>query len=78
MMVFVVGTISPRLFLNIQITIVNSTTTSQYPTVAVGPFYSMLNKSNIKEVYQLEIPYWKELLLNCLNILNNLKKTQPN
>jgi len=57
---------------------INPIETWQYPTPAQRPFYSVLNKASIKDVYQLEIPYWKDSLLNCLNILNNFKKTQPN
>lgn len=45
---------------------VNPVETLQYPTVAERPFYSVLNKTLIKEVYQIEIPYWKDSLLNCL------------
>jgi len=41
----------------------------QYPTPAKRPFYSVLNKTNIKERYLLEIPYWRETLRNvCKNI----------
>lgn len=43
--------------------------TFQYPTPAKRPFYSVLNKSKIKEKYKVDIPYWKESLTNCLNIL---------
>ena len=39
---------------------------SQYPTPAERPFYSVLNKTNIREAYQLKIPYWKDSLINCL------------
>lgn len=41
---------------------VNAIETWQYHTIAKRPFYSILNKSKIKETYQLEIPYWKDLL----------------
>ena len=39
----------------------------QFPLPAKRPFYSVLNKSKIKEVYQIEIPNWKESLINLLN-----------
>ena len=45
---------------------VNSIETYQYPTAAERPSYSVLNKSKIKQAYQLEIPHWRESLLNCL------------
>lgn len=41
---------------------VNPIQTVQYPTPAKRPFYSVLNKTNIKEKYQLKIPYWKDTL----------------
>ncbi|MDB4225923.1 dTDP-4-dehydrorhamnose reductase [bacterium] len=48
---------------------VNPIESSQYPTPAKRPFYSVLNKASIKEKYQLVIPYWKESLVNvCKNI----------
>lgn len=42
--------------------------TSQYPTPAKRPFYSVLNKSKIKEVYKLDIPYWKDSLIKCIKV----------
>ena len=41
---------------------------SQYPTLAKRPFYSVLNKSKIKEVYKLDIPYWKDSLIKCIKV----------
>ena len=38
---------------------------SQYPTPVERPFYSVLNKNNIKEKYQMEIPNWKDSLNDC-------------
>ena len=35
---------------------------TQYPTPAERPYYSVLNKSKIKEVYGIEIPYWTDSL----------------
>ena len=35
---------------------------SQYPTPAKRPFYSVLNKSLTKATYGIEIPYWKDSL----------------
>ena len=42
--------------------------TRQYPTPAKRPFYSVLNKSTIKEVYKLDIPYWKDSLIKCIKV----------
>jgi dTDP-4-dehydrorhamnose reductase len=43
---------------------------AEYPTVARRPFYSVLNKSKIKETYNLEIPHWRESLKKCIKILS--------
>ena len=48
---------------------VNPISSSQYPTPAKRPFYSVLNKANIKEKYLFEIPYWEDSLNNCLQKL---------
>ena len=44
--------------------------TSEYPTPANRPHYSVLDKSKIKQTYGLEIPYWEESLEVCLDKLN--------
>ena len=41
---------------------VNPIESSHYPTPAIRPFYSVLNKTKIKESYQLEVLYWKDAL----------------
>jgi len=45
---------------------VNPIESNQYPLPAKRPFYSILNKTKIKEEYQLEIPHWKDSLERCL------------
>ena len=40
--------------------------TSEYPTKAKRPHYSVLDKTKIKEVYHVEIPYWEESLKECI------------
>ena len=40
--------------------------TAEYPTKAVRPAYSVLNKKKIKSVFGFDIPYWKESLNACL------------
>ncbi len=42
---------------------------SQYETAATRPAYSILDTSKIKEMLGLEIPFWKESLEKCVNIL---------
>ena len=43
--------------------------TYQYPTPAKRPHFSLLNKSKIKSKFNLEIPYWKDGLDDCLKRL---------
>ncbi|MFA8433219.1 MAG: dTDP-4-dehydrorhamnose reductase [Marinifilaceae bacterium] len=40
-----------------------------YPTIAPRPHYSVLNKSKIKHIFELDIPYWKASLIKCLKRL---------
>ena len=40
--------------------------TSQYPTPAARPFFSVLNKNKIKEKYHIKIPYWRYSVESCL------------
>lgn len=42
--------------------IINGIATSQYPTPAKRPAYSVLDTTLIKEVFKMEIPHWKESL----------------
>ena len=46
---------------------VNSIESSQYPTPAKRPFYSVLNKNKIKKKYKMEVPFWRDALKECLN-----------
>ena len=48
---------------------VNPIESKQYPTPAKRPFYSVLDKSRIKDVFQLEVPFWKDSLKSCLKKL---------
>ena len=40
--------------------------TSQYPTAAKRPLYSVMNKRKITEKFNITIPYWKDSLGECL------------
>ena len=40
--------------------------TKDYPTPASRPHYSLLNKTKIKEQFNIEIPFWKDSLKECL------------
>lgn len=50
---------------------INPIRTSQYPSPAVRPAYSVFDKSKIKSTFKIEIPFWKDSLKKCLTILNN-------
>ena len=40
--------------------------TSEYPTPANRPHYSVLDKTKIKQTYGIEVPYWEESLAECI------------
>jgi len=52
---------------------INPIETSQYPTPAKRPHYSLLNKSKIKNDYIIDIPYWKDSLEHCLRKIGENK-----
>jgi dTDP-4-dehydrorhamnose reductase len=52
---------------------VNPIPTSQYPTPAKRPHYSLLDKTRIRDTYQLSIPEWRPSLHTCLRNLGVLK-----
>jgi dTDP-4-dehydrorhamnose reductase len=43
--------------------------TSEYVTKAKRPAYSVMDKSKIKNTFKIEIPYWRESLVTCINKL---------
>jgi dTDP-4-dehydrorhamnose reductase len=43
--------------------------TSQYPTPAARPKYSILNKQKFKSTFGIEIPYWRDSLRDCIHSL---------
>lgn len=48
---------------------INPIETKDYPTAAARPAYSLLDKSKIKNIYNINIPNWKTSLGNCLKLL---------
>ncbi len=52
---------------------VNPIETKDYPTPAKRPHYSLLNKNKIKSTFNIEIPYWKDGLDDCLKRLGERK-----
>ena len=43
--------------------------TSEYPTPAARPHYSVLDKTKIKQTYGIDIPHWEESLADCIGHL---------
>jgi len=43
--------------------------TSEYPTRATRPAYSVMDKSKIKQTFDIEIPYWRDSLITCIGKL---------
>jgi len=43
--------------------------TYQFPTPAARPKYSVLNKMKFKDTFGLSIPYWRESLQKCVDLL---------
>lgn len=50
--------------------IVNPIPTSQYPTPAKRPAYSVMDTTKIRQTFNVVIPEWKESLKKCLQLLN--------
>ena len=51
--------------------VINAIETKDYPLPATRPQYSILNKSKIKQEFNITIPYWRDSLKTCLNIIKN-------
>lgn len=45
----------------------------EYPLPAKRPFYSLLNKSKIKNEFNLNIPFYKDSLAECLRVMGERK-----
>ena len=43
----------------------------EFKTLAKRPQYSLLNKSKIKKIFNLEIPNYKKSLKNCIKVIKN-------
>ncbi|WP_316826402.1 dTDP-4-dehydrorhamnose reductase [Pedobacter miscanthi] len=50
---------------------VNPIPGSAYPTKATRPAFSVMDKTKIKETFNLEIPYWRDSLAECIKQINN-------
>ena len=52
---------------------INPIESSEYPTPAKRPHFSLLNKSKIKKEFNLTIPFWKDSLDQCLKVMGERK-----
>ena len=50
---------------------INPIPTSQYPTAAKRPQYSVLDTTKIQQAFGIVIPDWKVSLQNCLGVLGS-------
>ncbi|MEZ2339285.1 dTDP-4-dehydrorhamnose reductase [Mucilaginibacter sp. RCC_168] len=44
--------------------------TSEYPTRATRPAFSVMDKAKIKTTFNIQIPYWRDSLITCLERLS--------
>jgi dTDP-4-dehydrorhamnose reductase len=49
--------------------------TSEYKTRAVRPPYSVMDKTKVKQTFGLQIPYWRDSLVICINRLKQQNQT---
>ena len=52
---------------------INPIQTFEYPTPCSRPHFSLLNKSKIKSTFNIEIPFWKDSLDECLKTMGERK-----
>jgi len=53
---------------------VNPIPTSAYPTRATRPKFSVMDKTKIKTTFGIEVPYWRDSLIKCIEQLSALDK----
>ena len=63
---------------NIKTCKVNPIPTSDYPTKAIRPMHSVLDKTKIKETFNLKIPKWDESLKKCILIMGEREQVVQN
>jgi dTDP-4-dehydrorhamnose reductase len=44
--------------------------TAEYPTPAIRPTYSVMDKAKVKSTFNIEIPYWRHSLETCIKRLS--------
>ena len=46
--------------------------TAEYPTKATRPSYSVMDKSKIKNQFNITIPYWRDSLIKCISKIQSI------
>ena len=49
-------------------------TSQQYPTKARRPHYSVLDKSRVKDVFGVSLPWWQDSLRKCIDRIETIEK----
>lgn len=44
----------------------------EFPSKVIRPAYSVLDKTKIKETFEIKVPYWTESLIRCMTNIKNL------
>jgi dTDP-4-dehydrorhamnose reductase len=52
---------------------INGVSSEEYPVTAKRPKYSLLNKTKIKNIYNIKVPYYRDSLEKCIKILQSKK-----
>lgn len=50
--------------------VINPCLSNEFETKAKRPAYSVLDKAKIKNIFKIQIPYWKDSLQKCIERLN--------
>ena len=45
--------------------------TAEYPMLAKRPQYTLMDKSKIKNAFNIKIPYWRDSLSLCLELIDD-------
>lgn len=52
---------------------INEVSSDEYPVAAKRPKYSLLDKTKIKNIYNIKVPYYRDSLDKCIKILQSKK-----
>lgn len=52
--------------------VINPCHSDEFPSKVIRPSYSVLDKSKIKETFDIEVPYWVDSLEKCIHNMKNM------